>query len=203
MDIITVILLLVIVIFLFYKMGKTQYEEPGIKKDYNIENKETFLLNQKQNPIYKKNNSYKKHRDNRRDRIVDDIIYNVKDDITTGENDTYDNNSVEDSRGKWQNPLEQHIEPYRNKIEGVDQTALDALIREVNVGNNIPSNTNNVNVKIFNSKANHSIDSAKNDYKTSSYSPNNRLDYNGDGIDPLSQDQLDKLYNDALIFHDS
>ena len=58
MDI-TVILLLVIVIFLFYKMGQKKYEDPKIKEEDNIENKETFLLNQKQIPMYKKNISQK------------------------------------------------------------------------------------------------------------------------------------------------
>ena len=48
---ITVILLLVIVIFLFYKMGKTQNEAPQAETVDNTKNKETFLLNQKKKKL--------------------------------------------------------------------------------------------------------------------------------------------------------
>ena len=77
---------------------------------------------------------------------------------------------------------------------------MDRLIQEVNVGNNIPSNTNNA--KLFKDKVK-SIDSAKKyrriNYKDSNY----RMDFNGDGMSQLSQEKLDTMYDDALIFHDS
>ena len=201
MDI-TVILLLVIVIFLFYKMGKKQYVDPEIEEDASVKNKETFLLNQKQNPIYKKNIYNKNHKDKKRVGIMDEVMYdmpnNGSDDVTTGENET---SLGSNGSGRWMNPLNNNIDPYRNNIEGVDQSALDALIREVNVGNSIPSNTNNA--KLFKKRV-QSIDSAKDGYRKINYKDSNyRMDFNGDGISKLSQDQLDKLYSDALIFHDS
>ena len=204
MDIIIVILLLVIVIFLFYKMGKKQHEGPYVKKDDNIVNKETFLLNQKQNPMYKTNFSHKNNKNNKnhkdsKDRrmvgIVDDVLNNGTDDVTTGEKESSDESNGSGSNGsdRWMNPLNNNIDPYRNKIDGVDQSALDALIREVNVGNTIPSNTNNA--KLFKKRVK-SIDSAQDGYRKVNYKDSNyRMDFNGDCISHLSQEKLDELYN--------
>ena len=181
MDMITVILLLVIVIFLFYKMGKTQNEVPPAEMVDNTQNKEPFLLNQKQ-----KNRNRREH----------DIVQEVMDANNNSTTNEYDN----DTSLGFSNPLFENIDPDRNKIEGVDQNALDRLIQEVNQGNNIPSNTNNA--KLFRDKVK-SIDSAKKyrriNYKDSNY----RDDFNGDGVSKSSQDKLDTMYDDALIFHNS
>lgn len=123
-----------------------------------------------------------------RNNIVDSVLH------STGNDD----NSVMSS--DWQNPMFQNIDPNRNNISGVDQTALNALIREVNVGNNIPSNSNRS--KIFKDKS-RGIDSAKQYRKVNYKDSNYRNDFNGDGVSQASQDQLDKLYSDALIFNDS
>lgn len=119
-----------------------------------------------------------------KNNIIDSVLSDNKAPVPTG----------------WRNPIDQNIDPNRNNISGVNQSALDALIREVNVGNTIPANTNNA--MIFKDKTT-GIDSAK-DYRKINYRDSNyRMDFNGDGISQASQNQLDKLYSDALIFHDS
>ena len=124
-----------------------------------------------------------------RNNIVDSVLNNT---------DTVDNN--DNVSTEWENPMFKNVDPNRNNISGVNQKALNALIREVNVGNTIPSNNNRAN--IFKDKS-RGIDSAKNYRKVNYKDSNYRTDFNGDGISQSSQDQLDKLYSDALIFNDS
>ena len=184
MDIIIAIVLLIIVFLLFYKPNKKNDKDKNSTPSTNQQSKEPFVVDT--------DKKYISINDINKNMIVDSVLKN-NNNMSGASND--DNASSD-----WTNPMFQNIDPNRNKISGVNQQALDALIREVNVGNTIPSNTNNAD--LFKEKS-RSINSAKNyrqvNYKDSNY----RMDFNGDGISQASQDQLDKLYSDALIFHDS
>ena len=184
MDPITVILL-IIVILLFYRKYNKMYND---KNDEQIPEQipaEAFAVDNTQKNI--------SINDINKNNIVDSVLRNNNFPVS-------DMSSDDNASGDWTNPMYQNIDPNRNKISGVNQQALDSLIREVNVGNTIPSNTNNAD--LFKDKS-RSINSAKNYRKVNYKDSNYRMDFNGDGISQASQDQLDKLYSDALIFHDS
>ena len=100
----------------------------------------------------------------------------------------------------FSNPLLKNINPNRNEISGVNQTALQSLIEEINTGNNIPDNSERN--KLFQQKTK-SIDSAKT-YRNVNYADSNyRTDFNGDGVSPGSQELLDKMYDQSLIFQNN
>ena len=109
------------------------------------------------------------------------------------------NSSTNDSNG-FENPIYNNIDPTRNDIQNVNVSALNELIKEVNTGNTIK--TSNPNSAIFDQKVN-GRDKASNyrnvSYKDSQY----RLDFNNDGISQESQNKLDQLYNNAIVFRDS
>jgi hypothetical protein len=182
MDIITVILLLIIAFFLFYKNKEIDKRNDSETETFEVSN------NQKNISI----------NDINKNNIVDNVLRNNNVSLQNMIND--DNTTNDNLSNNWQNPMYQNIDPNRNNISGVDQKALNALIREVNVGNTIPANTNRAD--LFKDKAS-SINSAKNYRKVNYKDSNYRMDFNGDGVSQASQDQLDKLYSDALIFHDS
>jgi hypothetical protein len=206
MSIIIVILLLIIVIILFNRnkeQNKEQNKEKTKEYSNQIYNTETFETNNNQNSLLtkdigEKNNTIREN-EMRRNNIVDSILKNNNLNSNEISSDGGTSNDISTS-ADWQNPMYENIDPNRNKISGVNQKALDALIREVNVGNNIPSNTNRAD--LFKDKTK-SIDASKNYRKVNYKDSNYRMDFNGDGVSEESQNQLDKLYSDALIFHDS
>ena len=78
-----------------------------------------------------------------------------------------DQTSVENNT--FANPLLNNVNRDRDDIAGVDQTALQSLIREVNTGNDIPDNS--ARAKLFRSKTD-GVDHAKN-YRKVSYADSN------------------------------
>ena len=109
-----------------------------------------------------------------------------------------DQTSVENNT--FANPLLNNINRDRDDIAGVDQSALQSLIREVNTGNDIPDNS--ARADLFRSKTD-GIDHAKN-YRNVSYADSNyRMDFNGDGMSQPSQDKLDGMFDQALVFQNS
>lgn len=100
---------------------------------------------------------------------------------------------------KFVNPLIQDVNNERNSMSS-DQAALQELIRDVNTGNNLL--VNSPQADLYREKA-RSIDAApegtyrKISYKDSKY----RQDFDNDGSpSQASQDELNSLYDDALIF---
>jgi hypothetical protein len=123
-------------------------------------------------------------------KIIDNILNNPDQELDTLASDLPTN--------EFNNPLQQNINPDRNEIAGI--SSLQSLMREVNTGNQIPSNSEKAN--LYRRKA-RGRDSAKT-YRNVSYKDSNyRMDFNGDGISQESQDKLDSMYNDSLVFHDS
>ena len=111
------------------------------------------------------------------------------------------NSDINDMDNMIQNPIDQNIDPYRNDISGVNTTALNALIEEVNIGNTIPIMSNNE--LEFQKKVN-GPNKATNGYRKVSYADSNyRMDSNDSEMSIDSQNKLDKLYSDAVIFRDS
>ena len=108
-----------------------------------------------------------------------------------------DNNSLEEMLN-YQNPIAEDINSERNSLDDPEQQVLDELIKEVNTGNDLV--VDNPKSELYRSKSK-SINSAKKyrniSYKDSGY----RYDFNDNG-DPTqtSQDELNSLYDDALIF---
>lgn len=99
------------------------------------------------------------------------------------------------------NPLSEDINYERNSLLDSDQEVLDELIKEVNTGNDLI--VNNPKSDLYRSKAK-SINSAKKyrkiSYKDSAY----RYDFNDDGSpSQTSQDELNSLYDDALVFRNN
>lgn len=125
-------------------------------------------------------------------KIVDNILTNANQELDTVVSDTQSAVSND-----WENPLIQNVNPARNDIQGV--SALQSLIREVNTGNELPGNSEQA--QLYRNKA-RGINSAKNYRKISYKDSNYRMDWNGDGVSQESQEQLDKMYNNSMVFHD-
>lgn len=121
--------------------------------------------------------------------------------IENTELDNILNSDINDMDVMMQNPIDQNIDPYRNEIADVNTTALNQLIKEVNVGNSIPVMSNNE--MEFQKKVN-GPNKATNGYRKISYADSNyRMDSNDSEMSIDSQNKLDKLYSDAVIFRDS
>ncbi len=100
------------------------------------------------------------------------------------------------------NPIIQDVNNDRNSMSS-DQAALQELIREVNTGNDLLIDS--PQAKVYRDKA-RSIDAApegtyrKVSYKDSKY----RYDFDNDGSpSQVSQDELNSLYDDALVFRNN
>jgi hypothetical protein len=121
--------------------------------------------------------------------------------IENTELDNILNSDINDMDIPIQNPIDQNIDPYRNQIADVNTTALNQLIKEVNIGNSIPVMSNNE--LEFQKKVN-GPNKATNGYRKVSYADSNyRMDSNDSEMSIDSQNKLDKLYSDAVIFRDS
>ena len=100
------------------------------------------------------------------------------------------------------NPMIQDVNNDRNSMSS-DQAALQELIREVNTGNDLQIDS--AQAQVYRDKA-RSIDAApegtyrKISYKDSKY----RYDFDNDGSPSQdSQDELNSLYDDALVFRNN
>jgi hypothetical protein len=136
-----------------------------------------------------------KEREKVTSRIVDSILKNEKN--TSIELDSLLNQDDDSDNDEFQNPIDESINTETNYSDS-NSEILDELMKEVNTGNNlnVGKNENNVFKKRTQSK-NHAKKYRKLTYKDSEY----RQDFNGDG-DPTksSQNQLDNMYNESLIF---
>ncbi len=101
--------------------------------------------------------------------------------------------------GRFTNPIIEDVNNDRNSMSS-SQDALEALIKDVNVGNTLL--VNSPQADLYRDKAK-SIDAAppgtyrKVSYKDSKY----RYDFDNDGSpSQASQDELNSLYDDALVF---
>lgn len=113
----------------------------------------------------------------------------------------YDENSLfSENKSNLNNPLEEDINTDRNSLDS-DQQVLDELIKEVNTGNDLI--VNNPRSELYKNKS-RSINSA-NKYRKVSYKDSEyRYDFNENG-DPSqsSQDELNSLYDDSLVFRNN
>lgn len=144
-------------------------------------------------------------------KIVDNILKNSGDesnnlnkksrffDRSLSEELSSDNTDFESD--DLNNPLIDDVNTERNSLMNPDQQVLDKLIREVNTGDDLI--VDNPRSELYRSKSK-SINSAKK-YRNISYKDSNyRYDFNDDGSpSQTSQDELNSLYDDALVFRNN
>ena len=107
-------------------------------------------------------------------------------------------NSTDSNLDDLSNPLIDDVNTDRESLSNPDQRVLDKLIREVNTGNDLA--VDNPKSELYRSKS-RSINSAKKYRKISYKDSDYRYDFNEDGSpSQTSQDELNSLYDDALIF---
>ena len=135
-------------------------------------------------------------------RIIDNILKNHKNNGSEQELDSLiSHNELSEMNSQFNNPIRQDINTEKDNLFDSDQEVLDELIKEVNTGNDLL--TNSPRAELYRSKAK-SIDSAKKyrnvSYKDSKY----RYDFNDNG-DPsqASQDELNSMYDDSVIFRNN
>lgn len=111
------------------------------------------------------------------------------------------NDSDANSQMDLTNPLGEDINSEGDSLPDSDQQVLDELIKEVNTGNDLI--VDNPRSELYKSRS-RSINSAKKYRKVSYKDSNYRYDFNEDG-DPsqLSQDELNSMYDDALVFRNN
>lgn len=99
------------------------------------------------------------------------------------------------------NPIVDDLNTETDKLMNPDQQVLDKLIREVNTGNDLV--VDNPRSDLYRSKS-RSINSAKKYRKVSYKDSDYRYDFNEDGSpSQTSQDELNSLYDDALVFRNN
>ena len=142
-------------------------------------------------------------------KIVDNILKNDKskklaeqelDSLIQNEDMQYNYNN------NMRNPLGLDVDSERNTLPGTDQEVLDELIREVNTGNDLQIDEDSKNVQIYKNRSN-SIDTATKGYRKISYADSAyRMNFNDEADNDMtnaSQDELNEIYADALIFKNS
>lgn len=172
------------------------------------------LLNSRRRTLSKKDQMQDKtssSRDSQKvaSRIVDNILKNERttnqaeyelDSMLRGEDVSQENSGS----SVMQNPVFLDIDRQRNTVPDSDQEALDELIREVETGNDLQINS--PQDSLF-KKRSTSINAAKNGFRKVSYADSAyRMDFNGDGetnMSKESQEDLNNMYEDALIFKNS
>lgn len=139
-------------------------------------------------------------------KMVDDILKNSQsnnldkksrffDKSLSEELSSSDDNSELDDLS---NPIIDDINTERNSFINSDQKVLDKLIKEVNTGDSLI--VDNPRTELYRSKSK-SINSAKKYRKISYKDSDYRYDFNDDGSpSQTSQDELNSLYDEALIF---
>lgn len=143
-------------------------------------------------------------------KIVDSILKNETEQNQTRKSRFFDESlseelasgdNLSEAGSQLSNPLGEDINTERNSLLDSDQQVLDELIREVNTGNDLI--VDNPKSELYKSRS-RSINSAKKyrnvSYKDSGY----RYDFNDNG-DPTqtSQDELNSMYDDALVFRNN
>ena len=140
-------------------------------------------------------------------RIVDNILKNdQRVNLAEQELDSLIQNedvSLDNTYGSLiENPLLQNVDEQRNTLPGTDQRVLDQLIREVNTGNDLQIDSRHD--QLYKKRSN-SIDHAKSYRKVSYADSAYRINFNEEPDVPsvTSQDELNSLYDEALIFKNS
>ena len=131
-------------------------------------------------------------------KIVNSIMKNQETDQLIQNEDMTENSTSYN----MENPVYLNIDKNRNTVD-TDIDSLDELIREVETGNNLQ--INNPNHKLY-KKRSTSVNSAKNGFRKVSYADSAyRVNFNGenDSMSSESQQELDNMYDDALIFKNS
>ncbi|AYV80095.1 MAG: hypothetical protein Gaeavirus9_5 [Gaeavirus sp.] len=103
-----------------------------------------------------------------------------------------------------ENPIYLDIDKYRNSSQDSDIDSLEELMREVETGNDLPLNTAN---DALYKKRSTSINAAKHGFRKVNYADSayrmNFNDENDTNMSRASQQELDGLYDNALIFKNS
>jgi hypothetical protein len=170
------------------------------------------LLNSRRRALSKKEDNQDRTRSSRESqkvtsRIVDNILKNDRSvglaeqelDSLIQNEDVSQENSNNSMMG---NPLLADVDNRRNTLPGTDQQVLDELIRDVNTGNSLQ--IDNRQDQLYKKRSN-SIDHA-NKYRKISYADSAyRMNFNDEesNMSNASQDELNALYDDSLIFKNS
>ncbi len=132
-------------------------------------------------------------------KIIDNILKNEQE---MKINQLINQEDLSSKASDFTNPIIENVNNDRNSMSS-DQAALEDLIRDVNTGNDLVVNSPQGDV--YRSKAK-SIDAApkgvyrKVSYKDSKY----RYDFDNDGSpSQSSQDELNSMYDDALVFRNN
>lgn len=142
-------------------------------------------------------------------KIVDNILKNSESNDLENKSRFFDNSLADELRtntsetefDNLSNPLIDDINTDRNSLSNPDQQVLDKLIREVNTGNDLI--VDNPRSELYRSKSK-SINSAKKYRKVSYKDSDYRYDFNEDGSpSQTSQDELNSLYDNALVFRNN
>lgn len=141
-------------------------------------------------------------------KIVDNILKNSNSNNLSKKSRFFDRSLSEElsSRASSEsdnlsNPLVDELNTETNSLMNPDQQVLDKLIKEVNTGNDLT--VDNPRSELYRSKS-RSINSAKKYRKVSYKDSNYRYDFNEDGSpSQTSQDELNSLYDDALVFRNN
>lgn len=148
-------------------------------------------------------------------KIVDNILKNSESNDLSKKSRFFDRSLSEELRSRGSmgsrnsdlesddlsNPLVDDINTERNSMMNPDQQVLDKLIKEVNTGNDLV--VDNPRSELYRSKS-RSINSAKKYRKISYKDSDYRYDFNEDGSpSQTSQDELNSLYDNALVFRNN
>jgi hypothetical protein len=104
------------------------------------------------------------------------------------------NSLISEEEQSFENPLFTNINKERNITNDLDQSAIQSLMNEIRTDN------------VLNTDASFDLspNSATNGYRKISYADSNyRNNFNGDGVSVESQNKLDKLYDQAIVFQNS
>lgn len=131
-------------------------------------------------------------KDRNRSRFLDQ---NLSDELDSNPDD----NLSQDQQ--FSNPIVDDVNTDRNSIVDSDQQVLDELIKEVNTGNDLI--VDNPRSELYKSRS-RSINSAKKYRKVSYKDSGYRYDFDEDGSpSQTSQDELNSMYSDALVFRNN
>lgn len=140
-------------------------------------------------------------------KIVDNILKNSDSNDLANKSRFFDRSlseelsSSESDIDTLSNPLVGDVNTDRNSMADPDQLVLDKLIKEVNTGNDLI--VDNPRSELYRSKS-RSINSAKKYRKVSYKDSDYRYDFNEDGSpSQASQDELNSLYDNALVFRNN
>jgi len=154
--------------------------ESDMTDDNVINYKRRVLLNNRE----EQNRSNSRNVNDKRDKLVNNILRNTSTGSVNQELDSLiDNESVnqesESSNATFNNPIDENINQLRDNVSssGVNNDVLEELIKEVNTGNDLQ--VNSTQNKIFQDRS-RSINSAKNYRKVSYADSEYRYNFNGD-----------------------